>query len=344
MKKILLIFIFLSSFHLHTFTQNKFTSNFDTNEDTTLVILEANVDGESHRFIFDTGAEISVLFLKDNFNLSKKRQVTAIDVFGKESEVSIIKKKIKIPSLKATNKGYCLIMDNKPDFMNRLNIDGIIGADLINKYDWKLDLKKLKITKLQKKEIPDNIFDYYVLPTHFKNERSRIIETNVINESDTASFTIDTGANLIIAAYKQDSLIENNRNIRLKAYTYNFTVSNSYVRDTSFISSEDITLGDLNISNIPFSNRRKAGTNNTVGMAFFKPFSEFYILNSKSELLIPRINSYQYQFKTFKIDNEIIISQYQLFNEDKKSYLGKSTNELNEDDIKILEIPITKYK
>lgn len=339
-----ILFILLIFTYSLSFSQSKYKTSFETNNDTTLIILKVNLDGNNYRFIFDTGAQISVIFNQSNIDLSRSRTVKAIDVYGKSSDVSIIRKKITIPSIKVANKGYCLIMNNKPAFMDYLNIDGIIGADLINKYDWKIDLKKLEIIRIDKKDKP-NSENLFIIPTHYENERTRVIDTYIINNGDTSSYTIDTGASLIIAAYKSDSLIKTNQTNILQSYTYNFTISSSYLEDTSYISMENIKMGNLSIEEIPFSNRRKIGTHNTIGLSFFKPFGEFYILNSNNVVLTPKVEKYQYYFPNFKIINDTIMSQYQKINEPMSpSYLGKKINESDEFKITDINVPITKYR
>lgn len=335
--KTIFIFIILLLSSIKVYSQDILSTNYNSNEDTTLIILNTTIDGNDYRFLFDSGAQLCVIFNDGDIDLSKVRKVNAIDVHENKTEVSIIKKKIEIKTLKIKHKGYCLIMDNKPDFMKELNIQGILGANIINQYDWKIDFAKLEIHRLKKVDISTNQF--FELNTFF-DKRTQLLSTNIINKKDTSNYTIDTGANLIIAGYK-DELDENN--IKLKRYAYTFTISSNLLNDSSLIGVENITIGNFVIQDIPFMYNNNPQTNNTLGLMFFKPFKEIYILNTKNKIFVKKIEYFQYSFDNYIVKNNIVVSQYIPFNFESISYIGKNINDLKDVEFKKNTMPITKY-
>jgi predicted aspartyl protease len=340
MKNIFLLCSLLLLLSFGAYSQNKLTENFRTNEDTTTIIVNVVVDGKKLNFIFDSGAQISMLFDDGSFNLEKAREVKVIDANDKPTKALIIRKKIAIPSLKIKNKGYCLVMKNIPQALKELNIHGIIGADIINRCDWEINFKNLEISRLKKKfSLPKDSF--YEINTHI-DKTTHGTSTYIIIDNDTIPFLIDTGSNLILTAYKPNSDLQTS-NLKLKVFAYSFTISSNYLEDTSFIGLENITIGDFQIKDIPVSYYMNKGTTNSIGTKFFKPFGRFYMLNSKNKILIPTIKSYQYGFESIRERDGIIVSQRIPIDSNVPSYLGKKTNEIKGINKKEYKISQTRY-
>lgn len=339
MKKILLLSFFSLIVSLGVYGQNKLTENFQTNKDSSLIIISVNIDGQSLPFLFDTGSRFNLLFDDGNYNLKKAQKVNGLDSYNNPTELYITKKKITIPSLKVKYKGVCAIMKDIPDFLKELNIRGIIGADLINNFDWKIDFNNLKITRLEKNLVLP-MDSFYTIETHI-NEQKQVLDTYVTINDSIMPFIFDSGMNSIINVNGTSKSLQN-ENIILKSFAYLHTISGNYV-DTSYIGVNNISIGNIQIENIPLAYSTKKIDQNAIGTKFFRAFGEFYMLNSKNKILVPCIKSYQYGFESFKEKDGIIVSQRIPFDSSAPLYLGKRNNEIQGINKKEYKMPPTKY-
>lgn len=339
LRILLLLYTCLSFIEIHAQSQNKLTKNFQTNKDSSLIIISVNIDGQSLPFLFDTGSRFSLLFDDGNYNLKKTQKVNGLDSYNNPTELYITKKKIIIPSLDVKYKGVCAIMKDIPDFLKELNIQGIIGADLINNFDWKIDFNNLKITRLEKNLVLP-MDSFYTIETHI-NEQKQVLDTYVTINDSIMPFIFDSGMNSIINVNGTSKSLQN-ENIILKSFAYLHTISGNYV-DTSYIGVNNISIGNIQIENIPLPYSTKKIDQNAIGMKFFRAFGEFYMLNSKNKILVPCIKSYQYGFESFKEKDGIIVSQRIPFDSDLPSHLGEKVSEIQGINKKEYKMPQTKY-
>jgi|SRR5690554_1312339 len=346
MSKIQLLFkllLLLSLFSSEIYGQDKLSENFQTSTDSSFIIIPIEIDGRNYNVLFDTGSRFNLIYDdgSGSYNFKKARKVKGLDSYNNQVEVSIIKKKIKIPSLNINMKSVVAIMKEKdrPEIMKKFNIDGVLGADIINNYDWEIDYHNLKITRLTTNFnfLADSL---YMIKTHI-DKQTHQLSTNISINNDTIPFIFDTGMNSILTYNIAKQNLQNEKVI-LKSFAYEYTIAGKDV-DTSHIGIKDIFIGNIKVENIPILYPKREIMHNAIGSKFLKVFGKIYILNSIQKILLPTIESYQYRFKNIKEENGIIVSQRVPFESKIPSYLGKKIDEIQGLNKMEYKIPQTKY-
>ena len=147
-----------------------------------LIIIPVNIKGTEYRFLFDTGAPsaISETIQHDyGFKLISTSDLT--DAQGNKQKTKYVKiDTLAIQDIPFINtSAFVANFENNP-VLKCLNIDGIIGSNLMRFYTWQIDLKnnKLRFTDLSINEICDPTFvqssfytdDQYSVLMDFKAE------------------------------------------------------------------------------------------------------------------------------------------------------------------------------
>jgi hypothetical protein len=314
--KNILILYFLLFFNLVAFCRKNPTVNFLTNEDTSSIFLYAIIDNEVSLFLFDNASQKTVLFVNSKYNLDGAKKINLFDSDDNQSEAYIKSKEVKIQNLGIHYKGSIIIMKNTPILFQEQNIKGIIGADIINKYDWDIDLKSLKISKLNRNaKFNENFF---VVETYI--DKSNIISTDLILEKERLSFQLDLGYNSIISTALTENVVNN---LRYKKYSFGYSISSQKTLDTTYMGIESINIGNILVNNIPI-NFSKIAKSNLLGVSFFKPFGRIILLNSTKKMLLPLREVFIFKIDTVKRKRGEIVSQIIPLNENSPCLLGRS--------------------
>lgn len=127
-----------------------------------LIIIPVNIKGTEYRFLFDTGAPSAIsesIQNKYGFKLISTSDLT--DAQGNKQNT----KYVKVDTLVIQNNPFINTAAFVGNFKNNpvlkcLDIDGIIGANLMRYYTWQIDLKnnKIRFTNLSIDEICDSTF------------------------------------------------------------------------------------------------------------------------------------------------------------------------------------------
>lgn len=156
------------------------------------IILNVEIEGKTYRFLLDTGAPTTINDkIKGNFPFLKEEEIT--DAATNTQKVNYVTiPEIKIGSL--TFKNFAAIYQYMSLF-EKLQIDGIIGANIVNKSAWDFDLANQKITisnQLNTKQITNT----------FKKVKIKILDTGTpaltltyYNKIKEKNIYFDTGYN-----------------------------------------------------------------------------------------------------------------------------------------------------
>ncbi|KAA3631888.1 MAG: hypothetical protein DWQ02_15665 [Bacteroidetes bacterium] len=123
----------------------KETLDFDINRG--LIILPVNIKGETYRFLFDTGAPNSISkSLQKQLKFKTLSKGHIVDSEGNRSEV----KYVGVDTIWLGNVPFIDQTAFVGDFeanpaIKCLNIDGIIGSNLMRLCNWKIDMKNQKM-------------------------------------------------------------------------------------------------------------------------------------------------------------------------------------------------------
>lgn len=122
-------------------------NNIPTNKKTISPYLQCNIEGESVNLLIDTGATVSVLAKEVVDRILKKNpSVPTLPVSGVQISNAIGKKLCKV-----SKQIYCSCELNEADIlvtfvqMENLNERGIIGTDVLDKYDAQIDFQNKTI-------------------------------------------------------------------------------------------------------------------------------------------------------------------------------------------------------
>lgn len=146
--------------------QNKnFEVTFPFENSRDWIILTVDINGIPKRFLFDTGASISVLDSNTIGDLSLKEIGTlAISDVNRKKAVQ------KVCEIQNMTIGGMLIKDapicitNFPEFLSCEGIQGILGINIINKFNWIISNESMTLTITDKrieKNINEKEFYYY---------------------------------------------------------------------------------------------------------------------------------------------------------------------------------------
>ena len=304
----------------HSFGGKNPSVSFETNEDTSSIFIYAKVDGVVSLFLFDNASQKTILFVDDAYNLNDAKKISLFDSDEKRTEAYLKFDEVEIPNLAIRYKSTIVLMKEIPLLFKEKNVRGIIGADIINNYDWDIDFQSLKISKLTKKQKSNN--DFFEIQTYL--DKSKIVSADILFGLDTLSFQLDLGYNSVISTALTSAKIEN---ISFKKYAFGYSIAAQNSIDTTFIGIDTINIGNMLINNIPI-NYSVNEKSNLLGVSFFKPFGRMLILNSSNKILLPLTDKYVYKADKVKIKDGIVVSQLMSINDKAPSVLGKSDREI----------------
>ena len=166
-----------------------------------LMVCQIKIDGKDYKFIIDTGASISIIspLLVTNYD----GKYNAVDVWG-ESE------KLRTTKIKETKWGKLVIKNATMAVatVSHLDCDGIIGANILENFYFKIDNRK-KILFVSTKQIPNTIDNTITRPFALTKDKLIYLDGQLFEEEpdskskvicDTMErnkslFLFDTGSN-----------------------------------------------------------------------------------------------------------------------------------------------------
>ncbi|RME99363.1 MAG: PDZ domain-containing protein [Bacteroidetes bacterium] len=171
------------------------------------------------RFIFDTGAENTVLInreLADLIAVNYQRQVTIYGADLRTELKAYVGTGIHFEfneQLRIANQTILVLEEDYFQFgtFAGINVHGIIGADLLRRFVVKIDYQRRKITLQDPSRFrPPRPTDYHKIPVDFSRHKPYItLSGDVFDyQGQQLKLLMDTGANLSLLLYtnRQDSL------------------------------------------------------------------------------------------------------------------------------------------
>lgn len=175
----------------------------DLNLKKNLLILDVRLNNQTKKFLFDTGSELSYLILTRE---SKKNRIKLPNTYllssvggTKKIEHGFKIKKISIGQFELED--IFLLEMKKSVFTRTLNIDGIIGWDILKQFDFKLDILRKKLILKKRLKIKENT------QSSFEGINTRLPIYNFYSNNLNKKLLIDTGSN---QSYAYNRLLTNN--------------------------------------------------------------------------------------------------------------------------------------
>lgn len=107
-----------------------------------LVFLKVIINGKEYLFLFDTGASICLISEEIASQSAVQNTIHFTDEFENKSKANVVLQNIQIGN-SSFNNIVCVVNDMKTlTTLGCVKIDGIIGANLINLCNWKIDPAK----------------------------------------------------------------------------------------------------------------------------------------------------------------------------------------------------------
>jgi len=220
-----------------------------------LIIIEVAINSEKHNFIFDTGAPCAISSeLARELGVKAEFTVNSIDSKGNKEKTGFIEiDKIKIGETNFSMIGAAIIDFNVVQEMSCFDIDGIIGANLMQKAKWQINYNERKLafaSKLNEFHISDS--------SVFIDFTSSVTGTPLINISGSGNVrfsdvNFDTGSNgsLNLSLKNYSDLLDVNKTYKtIKGYGSSSSGAYGSNIDTSYyIKLEKLKAGNLELRN-----------------------------------------------------------------------------------------------
>ncbi len=282
-----------------------------------LIIIPAEIEGNTYRFLLDTGApNILSKELAEKIEFMKVRKIKTNDSQGNSSVLDYVNlKKININGANFTNTTAGIADLQQVEAIACLNIDGLIGANLMKNAYWQIDYQNNIIRIIPEKKdliIPPNSFS---IPFTSDLTGTPIVHLT-IGSTTIKRLKVDTGSvGFISTEYDHLKELKSNNEIINERTSFGansvgiFGISSN---DTSKqVLLKKISIGDLTLDNqiVDF----KKGKNSLLGMSFLKNYLVTIDWNNNLISLTPQSNfnnsfAESFGISLYKTGDKMIVS------------------------------------
>jgi hypothetical protein len=294
--------------------QQQFISEIPFDYAMGLIILKVDIEGKEYDFLYDTGApNVISKELAQELNLKPYVSIKTSDSQGKKEELDyLLLPKVRIGCIDFLNTGAAVADLKRSSVIACLNVDGIIGANLMRKAIWQIDYEN-QVIRISNSIDSLDIENGECIPFDQKITGTPVAEINV-NGIIVKNVTIDTGSNggfsLAEKTYREakDSLAP-------LAIGIGTTTSGLYGLgevDTNYYTTfPSVSIGEIKLTNqlVDFNK----GKSLTLGNSFFENYDVTYnwfekemILTNKKEHDNSSFESFGFSY--FLTDNKLLVS------------------------------------
>lgn len=177
-----------------------------------LIFLPVEIHGKTYRFLFDTGApNVISKELRDELAIKRKGKGKVGDSQGNSDKLGVVKlDSLSIGGIRFFDTGAVVADLNYAVELKCLNIDGIIGANLMRFAYWKIDSKNRVLTLSSNLDtLKHGLLNPYVIPFKPKKTSTPIVSL-MLNDSLIENFTYDTGSGGYISLGREMKLQSEN--------------------------------------------------------------------------------------------------------------------------------------
>lgn len=281
-----------------------------------LIVLKVKIKDQEYDFLYDTGApNVISKELANTLNIKPFVVNRTSDSQGKKEDLEyVIIDKITIGDINFLKTGAAIADLKRSSVIACLDIDGIIGANLMQKAIWQIDYKN-KVMRFSNTISSFDIKDGTHIQFSQKFTGTPIVDVDV-NGTIEKNVTIDTGSN------DDFGFSENNFNkfIALDStiktvFGIGTTTSGIYgvggVDTVYYATIPKLSFGDVTLQNQTANFRKNQAI--TIGNEFFKNYNVTYnwpekemILTNKSEYDNSSFDSFGFNF--FFSDEKLMVS------------------------------------
>lgn len=301
-----------------------------------LIFIDVEIDGSTYKFMIDSGSSnVISKDLAEKLNLQSANKNNVEDSKGVSSDFDFtVIEKIGIGQLNYLDTGAAIIDLDASDDIACLNIDGLIGANLMKKSIWKIDYtaKMIQISNdINSFEVPDG---NKKIPMFTELTGSPIIDV-IIDEIEEKNVIVDVGSNagFSLSMDTYNALVKDNPNM-VKRSSYG--LSSSALSEDNFMTTtfhevltNTISFGEVSLkdTHVEFSEDDKVST---IGSEFLENYDVIInwsdyeiILIKKKESSTLETSSYGFGYRYS--NNNIVIDK--LLNNSKAEKEGLKIND-----------------
>jgi hypothetical protein len=173
------------------FAQNVDTIKYENVLD--LIKIPIQVNGKVYSFIFDTGAEGTVI--RDDIAQKLDKTNCTFDTLTDTHNNDIVQTKFHVSSVTIGNNtlhDLSITTFPKSNFFSCIGVDGVLGIDVISKFDWLFDFQNHTLIKIDTGYLVKGLHEYIAMSFYKNGFRPRI--KLKVNEKNI-DFLFDSGAN-----------------------------------------------------------------------------------------------------------------------------------------------------
>jgi len=296
--------------------QKEFLTEIPFNFEYGLPIIKVNIDEIEYNFLVDTGAP-TVLSpeLYKTLNLKSLTRSNVGDSQGNEQKENyVLIENIKIDNINFDNIGAIITDFSKTFEISCLNLDGIIGSNLMSLAIWEFDYSNqiIKITNSRNKlDIQKNS---YVLNFKPKRNQGTPKVDIYINNKKAKRITFDTGSNsdFKMNLSEFDDVVLNSNNIETFGSSSTGIYGRGDDRKSLFSKVKSIKVGTISLQNQILEFGENASR--TIGNEFLQNYNVVIDWN-RNQINLSEISDFDNsQLNTFGFHYKVL---------DKKIFVGK---------------------
>lgn len=192
--------------------------NYDSTLD--LIFIPVEIQGETYRFLFDTGApNVISKELRNKLAIKGKGNGNVSDSQGNSDKLGVVKlDTIGIGGVNFINTSALVADLDQAVELGCLKIDGIIGANLMKLAYWKIDSKKqILMLSSNLDTLMEDLSNPHVLDFRPKRTFTPMVDL-LVNDSLIENFTYDTGSGGYVSLGKNMKLNLENRLAEFSGY------------------------------------------------------------------------------------------------------------------------------
>ena len=172
-----------------------FNENIEVDVTNQLIIIPVSINNKTYRFLFDTGAPLSISKeLQQEFGFKKLNKALLTDSDKSKSNLDIVRvDTISVGAIAFTNQTAFVGDFKRNAIIACLNIDGILGSNLMKHCNWTIDMQN-KMVNLYKGEHRTKQKGFISLPFK-KNKQYDIVLDLKIGKTMLTGIKLDYGSN-----------------------------------------------------------------------------------------------------------------------------------------------------
>ena len=258
-----------------------------------LIFLKVDIKGKTYDFLLDTGApNVASYELAHELGLTARADNKIRDSQGKTkiTDFTFIDT-ISISGIQFINTGAAIMDVNESTTLACMELDGIIGANLMKYAIWQFDYQKQILTltsSIDSLIISDSVI---TVPFNTKNTGTPVVDIKMDSNIIQKNVTLDMGSNGDIRfRNKTYENLKENKLIKSHKIGYGYLSSGIFghgdIDTTDFFKIQNLSFGEVHLQNQIYSSSRTKSSS-TIGTKFFKNYILTVRWDSNQMLLDP---------------------------------------------------------